>query len=146
MLRYYQKDKNLMGQKPTWHSQWWGCRTLFQFQLLSQPLRLWQLQHQWTWLQCRCPERRRWSGRRVSRLQTGWLATGPEGGKRTTVNTKTEVTGWPGYCSYICLIRFLLHFTYTASWTDSGLFNPCFFSRSRTWSEMKKSMQPHVKT
>lgn len=80
----------------TWHSQWWGCRTLFQFQLLSQPHPLWQHQHQWTWRQCRCPGRQRWSGRSGSGLQTGWMATGPGRGGRvetTTVQAKNLLEG-----------------------------------------------------
>lgn len=82
----------------TWHSQWWGCRTLFQYQLLNRPLQQWQLRHQWTWRRCQCPGKWRWSGRRVSQVQTGWLATGPEEA-RTAIRTGIEC--WPRH--RVCL-------------------------------------------
>lgn len=61
----------------TWHSRWWGCRKQFQYRLQSRQHPLLQLQRQWTWRQCRCLVRLRWSGRSGSGLQTGWLAAGP---------------------------------------------------------------------
>lgn len=117
VLWIIQKNDEYHMKNSTWHSQWWGCRTPFQFQLLSQPHPLWQHQHQWTWQQCRCPGRQRWSGRSGSGLQTGWLATGPRRGEsRNNYSTSQESTWRPS-------IHYFIQSVYTASLYQRHIYN-----------------------